>query len=158
MTKRPARVYADTSVYGGVFDEEFQTVSRAFFDEVRSGRFAIVVSDIVREEVFGAPHPVRILFAQISDLAELAEVDEEVLDLRSAYLGAGIVGHKSLADALHVAVATVSRCDVIVSWNFQHIVNWEKIPLYNEINKAKGYREIAIHTPQQVIRYENEDF
>ena len=157
MLEKPVRIYADTSVYGGVFDEEFETSSRVFFDDVRFGRYVLVVSDIVREEVVGAPDPVRNLFAEISELAEPVEIGGEVLALRRAYIEAGIVGRRSLADALHVAFATVSRCEVIVSWNFRHIVNWEKIPQYNEVNKAKGYQEIAIHTPQQVIRYEDED-
>jgi len=67
----------------------------------------------------------------------------------------GIVGPKWNADALHVAVATVSACRVIVSWNFKHIAHFQKIPLYNGINQSLGYAPIAIHSPEEVIA--NED-
>ena len=52
-------VYADTSVYGGVFDEEFSEASKAFFQQVREGRFTLAVSPLVEEELFQAPEPVR---------------------------------------------------------------------------------------------------
>ena len=82
---------------------------------------------------------------------------EEAIRLQQAYVTAAIVGPKWEADALHVAVATVFECRLIVSWNFRHIVNFQKIPLYNGVNLAKGYGAIAIHTPQEVIGHENED-
>jgi hypothetical protein len=61
------------------------------------------------------------------------------------------------ADALHVALATVARCAMIVSWNFKHIVSFRRIPLYNAVNKTNGYSEIGIFTPQEVIEDEVED-
>ena len=79
------------------------------------------------------------------------------MHLQEAYLAAGIVGPKSAADALHVAAATVSECRVIVSWNFKHVVNFEKIPLYNGVNLTNGYGPIAIHTPEEVTQIEAED-
>ena len=151
------RVYADTSVFGGAFDKEFETPSRMFFDQVRQEKFRLVVSALVRYEIGGAPQDVRDLFADIVPIAEAPEIPHSALVLRREYLRAGIVGHASLADALHVAAATVLQCQAIVSWNFRHIVHFQKIQLYNAVNKAQGYSQIAIHTPQEVIRYE-EDF
>lgn len=55
------------------------------------------------------------------------------------------------ADALHVALATISGCRLIVSWNFRHIVNYRKIPMYNGVNQARGYAPLFIHTPQEVV-------
>jgi len=145
------RVYADTSVYGGVFDEEFAEASKVFFDEVRTGRFRLVVSAVVLDELEVAPARVRDLFAEIRTLAEITETGAEALDLQRAYLDAGVVGPTWEADALHVALATVSGCRLIVSWNFKHIVNYRKIPMYNGINLARGYAPLAIHTPQEVV-------
>ena len=155
MRGRVVRVYADTSVFGGVFDEEFQRPSRTFFEQVRKGRFRLVVSALVRTEIAEAPMEVREFFGEMADISELNEIADEAVDLRSAYLNAGIVGVKSIADALHVALATTLSCRAIVSWNFQHIVHFEKIPLYNGVNRAQGYAEIDIHTPQEVITYED---
>jgi len=56
-----------------------------------------------------------------------------------------------------VALATVSGSRLIVSWNFRHIVNYRKIPMYNGVNLGRGYDPLAIHTPQEVIEGDNED-
>ena len=155
---RPIRVYADTSVFGGVFDDAFAEPSRTFFDQVRQGRFRLVSSALVRDEIAAAPQQVRMLFEEMGRLLEMHEVPPEGIELRNEYLRAGIVSASSLADALHVATATVVRCNIVVSWNFRHIVHFQKIPLYNAVNKIQGYGDVAIHSPQEVIQYEQEDF
>jgi hypothetical protein len=157
MVKRSPRVYADTSVYGGVFDEEFAISSRLFFDEVRAGGFQLVVSPIVELETREAPGEVQELFSEMLTLAEGITVTDEALQLQQAYLRAGIATSRWEADLLHVALATVAECVMIVSWNFKHIVHFRKISLYNGVNRVEGYPEIAIHTPQEVIPYENQD-
>lgn len=156
MGSRPILIYADTSVFGGVFDEEFRPASGAFFHAVRSGCFSLCTSAIVHDEIEAAPEDVRVFFDEILPLATLLDIDEEALNLRSAYLAEGIVGAESSVDALHVALATVSRCKVVVSWNFKHIVHFQKIPLYNAVNVLQGYGNIAIHSPTEVIPYEGE--
>ena len=149
MSKR-IRVYADASVYGGVFDEEFDSASLAFFDDIRKGRFRLVASSVVHDELENAPERVIALFREIRGIADVVDVTEEAVRLQQAYLAAGIVGQQWETDALHVALATESQCAVIVSWNFRHIVNFKKIPLYNGVNLSHGYGPIAIHTPQEV--------
>ena len=147
--------YTDTSVFGGVFDDEFMVASREFFDLVRQGRFELVVSDISRKEIASAPAQVRSLFDEMLPLLRIVAVDEEVLRLRDAYVSAGIVSPKWADDAGHVAAATVGAADLIVSWNFKHIVHFDKIRLYNAINMLNGYREIDIRSPAEVIDYED---
>ena len=144
------RVYADTSVFGGVFDEQFESPSRAFFDQVRSGRFRLVTSALVQEEIDPAPVQVQEFFNQILAAVEVVEVSADTLRLRDAYLEAGIVSSQWSEDALHVALATVSGCSLIVSWNFKHIVHFEKIPLYNAVNVVKGYSNVGIFSPLEV--------
>lgn len=152
----PIRVYADTSVYGGCFDEQFAESSKAFFDQVLSGRFRLVTSAVVEAEIVPAPLVVREQFDRFSGLGEVVDISAECLALQEAYMNAGIVGTASENDALHVAIATVNRCGIIVSWNFRHIVHFQKIPLYNSSNSANGYLPISIHSPAEVIAYEKE--
>jgi len=151
------RVYADTSVFGGICDDEFQQASLTFFEQVRSGQFVLVTSAVVQDEMAAAPPTVRRLFEEMLGLAEVADVTASALDLRDAYLQAGILTPKYSEDALHVALATVAGCPLIVSWNFQHIVHFQKIPMYNAVNTLQGYQPIAIFSPWEVIRYEDED-
>ena len=151
------RVYVDTSVFGGVFDKEFSRASLVFFDEARGGKFRVVVSDVVLDELRHAPDEVQAVLDGLEAHTETVEISEESLRLVRAYLAAGVVTEKWRADALHVAVAVVSGCRAIVSWNFRHIVHFEKIPLYNGVNQSQGFGTIAIHTPQEVVSYVDEE-
>ncbi len=157
IAHQPIRVYADTSVYGGVFDEEFATPSRAFFEQVRSGRYRLVMCRLLRDELEDAPSQVRQWYEQFEAISERVAVSESAVLLQQAYLSAGIVGRTWEADALHVAVATASQCRLLVSWNFQHVVSFHKIPLYNGVNLSRGFGTIAIHSPQEVIEHEDQD-
>ncbi|MEE9295555.1 MAG: hypothetical protein V3W34_11415 [Phycisphaerae bacterium] len=151
------RVYADSSVFGGTFDEEFAIVSRRFFDQVGAGRFSMLSSFLVADEVGKGPDQVRALFDRFLPTAELVRVEPESLALQAAYLSARIVSPKWSDDALHVALATVAEADLIVSWNFRHIVHFEKIRRYNAVNRLHGWRELGIHSPREVITYEDQD-
>jgi predicted nucleic acid-binding protein len=149
------RIYVDTSVFGGVFDSEFSVPSQRFFEEIETGRFILVTSAIVQAEIEPAPEPIQALFRKFIDYAQIAPVEKSALQLQQKYLEAGIVTIKSFNDALHVAIATLSECDLIVSWNFKHIVHFDKIPKYNAINLLNGYRQIGIYSPLEVIQYED---
>jgi predicted nucleic acid-binding protein len=151
------RVYADTSVFGGVFDTEFVELSLAFFEQVKAGRFALVTSAVVQDEMALAPREVSAFFEELLSTATVIEVTSEALDLRDAYLRAGILTPVYSNDALHVALASVNQCALIVSWNFRHIVHFSKIPLYNAVNTIQGHGQIAIYSPREVIDYGEED-
>ena len=156
-SKKLIRVYADTSVFGGVFDEEFDRASKAFFKEVQTGKFVLLTSELVREEISAAPPQVQAYFEEMLAYGEISEIQAETLALRDAYLKEEIVSLKYAADAMHVALATVSNSKMIISWNFKHIVNFQKIPLYNAVNRLKGYDSIDIYSPQEVIEDEDEN-
>jgi predicted nucleic acid-binding protein len=145
------RIYADTSIFGGLFDEEFSIQSKLFFQAVRDGKFKLVTSAVVSKELETAPVEVTQFFNKIVNSCEIVEVTDGALALQESYVKQGIVTPKYYDDALHVALATVWSCDCIVSWNFKHIVNYHKIPLYNAVNALNGYGNIAIYSPQEVV-------
>jgi hypothetical protein len=155
--RRTISVHADTSVFGGVFDDEFREPRAAFIDAVKKARFVLITSELVRQEIAAAPEQVPRLFDDMLSLAHIAAVGAETIRLQQAYLQAGIVPERFATDALHVAVATVSGASMIVSWNFRHIVNFQKIPKYNAVNKLHGYSDIAIYSPLEVTEHEDED-
>jgi hypothetical protein len=157
MERLPLRAYADTSVFGGVYDSEFAEWSRAFFAQVRTGRFVLLSSVIVQDELREAPGPVRDLFRGLLPLVELVRVGDEALGLRAAYLRAGVVSAQWEDDALHVALASVARAQMLLSWNYKHIVHFDKIAMYNAVNRHNGWDDIAIFSPREVIHYEDED-
>ena len=150
------RVYADTSVYGGTCDPGFESPSRAFFEQVRQAEFALVISAVVLRETERAPEAVKALVAEMLDYADPADVTDKTRNLQQAYLEAGIVTPRSADDALHVALATVSGCSMIVSWNFRHIAQFAKMRLYTAVNALHGCDSIAIHSPPEVMTYDED--
>ena len=150
--KRSLRVYADTSVFGGCFDDEFKTDSDRFFEEVRQKQFILVVSNVTLDELEMAPDQVRGVLAGLpAEQVELVNTSAESDELRNAYLEAGVVGPASTNDAAHIAVATTSSVDLVVSWNFKHIVHFEKIGGYEGVNSMRGYRSPRIYSPREVV-------
>lgn len=71
--------------------------------------------------------------------------------MRKAYLAAGVVGPASSNDAAHIAVATVADVDIVVSWNFKHIVHFDKIAGFEGVNLLHGFRSPRIHSPKEVV-------
>ena len=156
-TRKTISVYADTSVFGGVFDDEFKDASEAFVRAVTAGQFILLTSELVRQEIATAPQPVRELFEELLRIADIAPVTAEAVELQQAYCRADVVSERFATDALHVAVATVAGASMVVSWNFRHIVNFQKIPKYNAVNTLHGYGDIAIYSPLEVVEHEDED-
>ncbi len=149
------RVYTDTSVIGGCFDAEFALWSNGLMRDFRLGNFAPIVSEIVEAEVADAPENVRSVLADLlSAGAERADVSDEVVRLADTFQTRGVLTPKFYDDGLHVALATVFGADVIVSWNFRHIVHLDKIRLFNAISIEFGYKPVLIYSPREVTNYE----
>jgi hypothetical protein len=152
------RVYGDTSVFGGVGDDEYEEVSRLFFAQLKTRDCVLVLSGMTTAELRDArPEIQEVLEAFPSDRTERIAVDDEVKGLADEYLAAGAVGGSARADAIHVAAASVAAADLIVSWNFKHIVNFRRIRLFNSVNVRLGYRAMTILSPQEVIDDETEE-
>jgi hypothetical protein len=150
------RVYIDTSVVGGQFDKEFSEDTTPFFDSIIKGAFHIVISDLLEAELLRAPGHVRQFLTDIPErFVERIILSEEAANLADKYIAANVVGKTSRADCQHIAMATIANVDVLVSWNFKHIVNLDKIRGYNGINYQLGYNMIEIRTPKEIINYEN---
>lgn len=146
------RVYTDTSVIGGCFDDEFAEWSNALFKEFREGAKIAVVSELTHVELEGAPERVRdVLAALPADSVENVLLGDEAKALARRYVEEKIVGPKHLADARHIAVATVERVDVLASWNFKEIVNLDHIRGFNGINLRMGYPLLEIRSPREVL-------
>ena len=146
------RIYVDTSVVGGCFDREFFEDSIALFDMARKGKIILLVSDLLVAELDNAPEKVLQLFKSLpADNVERIDISEDALNLKNKYIKAHVLGHASENDALHVAIASVHNADMIVSWNFKHIVHYDKIKGFNAVNIREGYGVIAIHSPKEVV-------
>jgi hypothetical protein len=122
------RTYVDTSIFGGIQDDKFSVPSR------QAGWRALT-----------------------PEQTEEVPLTAEARDLAAEYVRAGVLGQASMADALHVAAATVAGADLILSWNFRYIVNFDRIRGFNSVNLALGYRTMTILSPLEVAHAGRED-
>jgi hypothetical protein len=146
------RYYFDTSVFGGVFDEEFSKYSIQLFDQVKRGRVVCLYSELVLKELVNAPIEVRkfavsLPWNSVERVYNLPEIEA----LADSYVTSRVIGLSNLDDCLHIAAASVFKADVLVSWNFRHIVNSARITGYNDVNSKLGYNTIEIKSPKQLI-------
>ena len=154
-----SRVYIDTSVIGGYFDNEFSIWSKKLIGQVISGDIVALISDVTIDEVLDAPKKVQLILEQIlkSKHCELLNVDDECRDLADHYIIDGAIPEKFYEDALHIAVATIHSATVLTSWNFKHIVNLNRIRQYNSVNIKRGYSLVEIRSPRDIVKEEDND-
>jgi len=151
------RIYIDTSVVGGYFDEEFKDDTLPLFERLEKEEIIFVVSDLLDLELINAPQKVRELLHNYSiEKFNRIELTEEAILLADTYIAEKVVGKTSLEDCRHIAMATIHKVDVLASWNFKHIVNLDKIKGYNSVNLKLGYQMIEIRSPKDLINYGND--
>jgi len=149
------RAYVDTSVIGGCLDEEFKQASTGLVNGFGRGEMIAVISELTILELEDAPEEVQAVLEEIpEDHTEYVELTREARDLAERYISEGVIGKRSLVDAEHIALATTNRVDVLVSWNFRHIVNLERIHGFNAVNLKTGYPLLEIRSPWEVMTYE----
>ena len=151
------RLYLDTSVFGGYFDDEFSEHTVPLFERIRNGDFVLLYSAVTQDELEGSPERVKNLFKSInSDFTEYLVSTDEAVELASLYISEKVVGKTSYPDCLHIALSTIFHADYLVSWNFKHIVNIDRIIGYNSINIRKGYKQLEIRSPREFEKHEED--
>lgn len=151
------RIYIDTSIVGGYFDEEFTAATKMLFQRLENKEIKFVVSDLLDLELIQAPaHVKELLFKFPITYFERVELTEEAIKLADTYIEENVVGKTSLEDCRHIAMATIYKVDVLASWNFKHIVNLDKIKGYNSVNLKMGYTMIEFRSPKDLVKYEDE--
>jgi len=151
------KYYIDTSVFGGYFDEEFEIITKLLFDAILKENVRILYSELTENELETAPQKVKdFIIGLPKAFIEFIEITPEAIDLADKYIAEKVVGKTSRDDCIHIALATINRADVLISWNFKHIVNYRRIRGYNSVNLKFGYPMIEIRSPQEMISYENE--
>jgi predicted nucleic acid-binding protein len=144
---KPLRVYLDTSVINFLFAEDapdFRAVTVDFFKN-RSKEHVLFISRVVLAEIANDPdeyHRSRLLGVLDEYAVSVLPTDREetVERLAKAYLTEGAIPISKPADAMHVAYATIHGMDVLLSWNFKHLVNIRREERILAVNLKNGYR------------------
>jgi hypothetical protein len=151
------KLYIETSVPNFLFvtdAPEKRQATEQLFEQLRTGEHQGVVSDLYLREVHQTPSP--LLLFQLEGVIEVYKLervntDAETLRIARAYIAGKAFTENNFLDALHVAAGVQHGCEVVVSWNFQHIVRAWTIKQVAEVNAALGLANIVICTPQEVI-------
>lgn len=152
------RVYIDTSVIGGCFNDEFSEIFNKLFEEFKSGKKIAVISDITLQELKKAPVGVRNKINEIpKDYKKFITLNEEAEDLAEKYIYEKVISENYITDTRHIALATIEKADVLASWNFKHIVNVARIHGYNAVNLKEGYHILEIRSPRDILEVNDEE-
>jgi len=146
------RFYFDTSVLGGVFDTEFEEHSTILMEKVKLGQVRIVISNVTEREILKARKEIRDFYtAMPKEFIEFIELSPDAIRLAETYIKEKVVGDSHIEDCLHIAMATIHNVDILVSWNFKHIVNIYRIRGYNSVNLKLGYKTLEIRSPKEIV-------
>ena len=146
------RVYLDTSVFSAYYDERVpqrMVETEDFWKGL--DRFELSISELTKEELAQTPDAdKRQKLDKLAKPFTILAVNREMKDLAQMYLDANIFTAVMFNDALHVAVAVLERQDVLLSWNFKHLVNRRRRAMISEVNISKGLPTIEILAPPEI--------
>lgn len=150
------KIYLDTSVISHLDAPDrpdWEQDTRKLWEAIQGGKYDVYISPVVIGEVMDCSEPKRSVLLEYLGVIQYTELQkaDEVLELAGKYLEAGILRQKSFDDCQHIAYACVYDCDMLVSWNFKHMVNIKTIAGVKSVNALEGYREIPIYTPTILI-------
>lgn len=129
---------------------------RQLFERIKLGKIICIYSELVKTELVNAPQIIKEYFLDLpKENLEKVEITDEILALATKYVDEKVVGPTSFDDCIHIATATIYRADILVSWNFKHIVNVYRIRGYNSINIRMNYPSLEIRSPKEIVDYEN---
>ena len=127
-----------------------------YLKRIQNAEFEIIHSNVTEQELENAPEKIRSITKLLpKNLTEYVKSDIETANLAKKYIEEGVVGKTSYADCLHIALATKYNANILISWNFKHIVNVVRIIGYNSVNISEGYKPIDIRSPRELINYED---
>ncbi|MDR1997071.1 MAG: PIN domain protein [Candidatus Margulisbacteria bacterium] len=151
------RIYIDTSIVGGYFDDEFASETKALFERLKNKEVIFIISSVLEQELQKAPKNVLTLLDKYDPNSfEHVELTEEAIKLADKYVREKVVGKTSIDDCRHIALATIYKADVLASWNFKHIVNLDRIRGYNGVNLKSGYAIIEVRNPRELLKYDGD--
>ena len=154
------KLYLDTSVISYLDQSdapERMKETRLFWERVKAGKYDVVISDIVTKEIENCEEKKKtVLISYLAEITyEFFTQDERSIKIADQFVDLHILKEKCIDDCRHIAGAIVSGCDIIVSWNFKHIVNHKTQMGVKAITALEGYKELFVYTP--TVLSEGED-
>jgi predicted nucleic acid-binding protein len=153
------RIYIDASIVDGYFDDELSVETKALFERLENKEVVFVISSVLLQELQKAPKDAQALLGKYDKSCfEYVELTGEAVELADRYIAGKVVGNTGIDDCRHIAMATISKADVLASWNFKHLVHSdrkkERTKGYNGVNLKHGYSVVEIRNPKELLETE----
>lgn len=153
------KVYLDTSVISYLDqkdDPERMKETQDVWEFFKKGRYEVYISDVVVYEINKCRMEKREILLDYLDQIEynIIETDENTVSLAEKFIDFGVLKRKSYDDCRHIAAAVLAGCDIIISWNFKHIVNVKTIQGVKAVTTYEGYKDLMIYAPSVILREE----
>ena len=153
---RKPKIYLDTSVISHLDapdtpDKMNDTLK--LWEEIRQGMYEVYLSDVTLDEIDRCSEPKQTrLVDYLSGISySVIPLNTEIEVVAKQFVDNGILTNKSLDDCRHIACSIVCDCDIIISWNFKHIVNYKTMRGVKLVSALSGYDEVIICTPTILV-------
>ena len=152
------KIYLDTSIIGYLYQEtqpDKMADTQKLWEQIKKGVYKVLISNLLLEELSNNPNEEikNVLLGFLSEIDyDIVPITSETERLAVKIISQGILTKKSYEDCLHIATALVNECNLLVSWNFKHLVNIKTISGVRAISNLEGYRNIDIVTPTFLIQ------
>lgn len=166
MIQNKLKIYLETTLFNYYFlnDPSRQSdieATKRLFNELKAGSFLGIVSDITAGELEDCPTEKQrenmLRLARQTHLQQITEDDYPgLVNLAEQYVRVGAIPKKKMGDALHIAAATLTNCDILVSWNYSHIVRYKTRQAVHDVNTLQNHTNIIISTPKELTNHNYE--
>jgi len=159
---RKLKIYLDTSVISHLDAPDrpdWMDDTLKLWETIKVGAYDVVLSYVDFNEIAKCSEEKQATLADFLTQIQYMHVEysDEIFALAGEFIRLGILKQKSFDDAQHIATAMVSGCDIIVSWNFKHMVNHKTIDGVKIVSALTKYRDVAIYTPTMLIGGDDDD-
>jgi len=144
------KVYLDTSVISYLDQKDAPAEmdqTHQVWEKIKSGKYDVYISDVVLRELNDCNEEKKNkLLKYLKEIQfQTVEITDKTMKLAEKFIDFGVLKKKSFDDCQHIAAAIVSDCDIIVSWNFKHIVNVKTIRGVKVITTMEGFKDLLIY-------------
>ncbi len=148
------KIYLDASIPSAYYDEREpirRNITQNWWKDIMLQEYKVYISEITVTELNETTNPsLRNNLLELVKPIIVLNVPEEARDLAQAYIDNEIIPEDYLPDALHIAITTLHGLDILVSWNFKHLVNPVTRRKIKGVNLLKNYKDIDIVSPEEL--------
>lgn len=146
------QIYLDTSVFSAYYDDrtpDRQLQTQDFWERLKE--FNTSTSELAYQELMQTENPqLKIKLLELLNDITIHPLTDEMKKLAHDYIDIGVFNLLSFNDALHVSVAVLTGQNILLSWNFKHLVNRRRRAKINEFNISMGLPNIEIIAPPEL--------